>query len=113
MVIHHICVDEGLQRYWSLVIYDEYGLPLPQYVHDTNVKRIPLNSKNSSSSSSRYRYNISFVNLAAGGEGARNRDPATPARGVTEVDVSAAPRGYCLFRLVHPTSDEAARSGKG
>ena len=35
-------VDSALQKYWSLIVYDEYGLPLPQYVYDANVTRLPV-----------------------------------------------------------------------
>lgn len=32
-------IDPTLQKYWSMVVYDSYGLPLPAYVNDENVKK--------------------------------------------------------------------------
>lgn len=37
-------IDPSLQKYWSLVLYDVYGLPLPGYIHDQNALKTPQQS---------------------------------------------------------------------
>ncbi len=85
-------INPSLQKYWSVIVYDKYGLPLPQYVFDENVHKI--SSKAGSSGGSEYSYDVCLT-----------RSPASSLHGrtgVTEIDVSTAPVGYVLFRLVHP-----------
>jgi hypothetical protein len=88
------------QKYWSCVIYDSYGVPIPQYVHDGNVKRIDKSGDNAKDV---YGYDIC---LTRDGACSVNEDSTTL------VDAGAAPSGYILFRLVHPTlKDSPADSG--
>jgi hypothetical protein len=84
------------QKYWSCVIYDSYGLPIPQYVYDGNVKRVYKSVDNAKDV---YGYDICLTRDGACGV----NDDST-----THVDVSAAPFGYILFRLVHPTLEESS-----
>eukprot|EP01037_Dinobryon_pediforme_P041928 gene41928-51977_t len=35
----HFRIQEQAQDYWSFICYDEYGLPLPNYVYDENAIR--------------------------------------------------------------------------
>lgn len=106
-------IDTTYQKYWSFIVYDEYGLPLSRYVYDVNVNRIPIKgeasevSPDSSSSSSscnldRYCYDIRMTNY---GTEAHTEECDLNAH-TTGVDVSACPKGYVIFRIVHPTSDK-------
>lgn len=109
-------IDPALQKYWSLVVYDQYGLPLPQYVYDENVKRIhPSNSSSgknsggSSSSSSVYDYDIRLRNAAkTSSSSSHGSSSTTSSSSSTVVDVSSIPRGYVLFRINHPVGDHVA-----
>eukprot|EP01034_Spumella_vulgaris_P026155 gene26155-32690_t len=90
-------IGRNNQKYWSLVAYDQYGLCLPQYVHDNTVNEIT-----SPGDKSVYSYDIRLMNRAP-------RSAVSPFKreGMTELDVSCSPKGYVIFRMVHPV-DEAA-----
>ena len=77
------------QKYWSVVAYDLYGLPLPQYIYDANVLEIKNHDD-----PALYEYDIRLTSKAS--------PAAARQKTITELDVSAAPVGYILFRLVHP-----------
>jgi len=87
-------IRSSAQKYWSLVVYDKYGLPLPQYVFDGNYTA-SCHEKHGNTD----EYDVD-IRLRAG------RSP-TPA-GAVVVDVSAAAGGYVLFRINHPASDDPA-----
>ena len=84
-------IDESRQKYWSLIIYDEYGVPLSQYVFDGNA-----NHKNRESLT-KYDVDIRLI-------------PSLPiganATGVTYFDLGNCRKGYAAFRLVHPKDDD-------
>lgn len=97
------------QIYWSYVFYDDYGVPLPQFIYDLNVKRISLNAWNAttkvtkssmSDTDEEYAYEI-HVN-----HGGKNHDGNKYA---TAMDISRAAKGYVLFRLVHPVVTDTDR----
>ena len=72
------------QKYWSLSVYDEYGLLIPQYVNIHNAPCIP-NEKGE------YEINIRLT--------------LTPKENGSEtgvIDMNDATRGYVIFRIVHP-----------
>ena len=97
-----IRIKPSLQKYWSVVVYDTYGLPLPQYVFDENAVRIPL-SEASQSREGVYDVDIRLVNdpvLLAHSK----RDHATTVN-FTVVDISSVPQGYVLFRVNHPKDE--------
>lgn len=81
-------IDPSLQKYWSIVVYDEYGLPLPQYIYDDIAKRRSIDEN-----SSLYEYQVRLTRC--------------PKQSATAdfIDISSCPKGYVLFRIVHPTSD--------
>jgi hypothetical protein len=41
VLVVRVQIDPSLQKYWSLVLYDVYGLPLPGYIHDMNAVKMP------------------------------------------------------------------------
>jgi len=85
------------QKYWSVVIYDEYGLPLSQYQHHENTNKMFISSCDTKEEE--YQYDIRLVNSKV--------KHLCNMNGVTEIDITEETRGigYVLFRLVHP--DEA------
>jgi hypothetical protein len=102
-------VNPAFQKYWSLVVYDEYGLPLPQYVYDANCLHMPTDGANTAHkarsgdaatrSSGVYEVDIRLRN---GGRGAAHRRDAAH---VNVVDVAACAKGYVLFRVNHPVGE--------
>ena len=87
-----------------MVLYDEYGIPAPQYAYDGSVQRLPIPDDmsavkdNLSNDSDAYAIDIRLV----------NRSRVTPFRDIqqtTEIDIVDVPKGYALFRRVHPTHD--------
>jgi len=98
------------QKYFSLVLYDIYGLPLKQYIHSGNVTELARTDSSHSDTSdsdasvatpagssfaAAFDYNIRLV---------RNPEPKDYVTGKHDViDVSRNPIGYALFRIVHPT----------
>lgn len=111
-------VDPTLQKYWSMVVYDRYGLPLPQYVNDENALRRWSRSEDGEETKEVGRgggggvksYEVVIDLVAA----RRVQSNGTVSEGddlknVNEVDVGAVPCGYAVFRLVHPVSEDAAR----
>ena len=96
------------QEYWSLIAYDIYGLPLPQYVYDANVREIPVTPSPSSSKTSSnernddvYRYSI---RITANSSASTCTNPNSDSTH-TDLDVTKAPRGYLMFRRVHPSTN--------
>lgn len=84
-------IDKARQEYWSLVAYDIHGIPLPQFFYDLNASKTAV-------SEDVYEYDIRMTNASNIG--------ALPRKGLSELDVSAASKGFVLFRLVHPRDDE-------
>lgn len=117
------------QKYWSVVVYDEYGVPLPQHVYDENVRKLyeeeeeeedereedgnnnscggkKMKKKKRKSPAGQnddrgtYRFDIRLSNVT-------RLPTAHEPRNVDIIDVSSAPQGYVLFRLVHPLHQKA------
>jgi hypothetical protein len=86
-------IDATRQSYWSLVIYDEYGLPLPTFIYDQNVNK--LNEQKDL-----YEFDIRMRNRGV------HQQQQTASLTQTVVDVSKCSKGYVLFRLVHPRDDD-------
>ena len=95
-----IRINPALQKYWSVVVYDTYGLPLPQYVFDENAVRIPSSEASSQPHAGVYDVDIRLVNDPVLLANAKS-DHAT----TTVVDISSVPRGYVLFRVNHPKDE--------
>ena len=81
------------QKYWSLIVYDEFGVPLPQFVYDENANKTPLPNEGGA-----YNFDICI-----------SSDPEQALRGCAEgstvIDISQRSemrKGYVLFRIVHP-----------
>lgn len=87
------------QKYWSLVVYDLYGLPLPQMIYDDNANRSNITDE-------QYNIDIRLVNQPFQGAIKDCRE------GISELDVSSAPSGYILFRLVHPVDEQITQYSK-
>lgn len=97
------------QLYWSFVFYDEYGIPLSQFLYDLNVKRIPIQESMNGTcdTNDEYAYEI-HVNGhdSNSGGGKKSYDGNKYA---TKMDVSRSKKGYVLFRLVHPVVSDMNR----
>jgi len=84
-------IDPARQKYWSCVVYDEFGLPLPQYVYDDNAFKTPaVDGKDVYDVDIRLRHGPAAV---------------TDNVDANVIDVSACPRGYVLFRVNHPVDE--------
>lgn len=107
------------QKYWSLVVYDEFGLPLSQFVNDLNVQFYPSGESALDQGQPHEEYELrirmtqdmprsqySFANAV------ESKVDATQSRrrvGYAYVDVTGQSKGYVLFRIVHPVDDEVAK----
>ena len=63
-LVVRVKIDPSMQKYWSLVLYDVYGLPLPGYIHDQNaLKTQPQQQQQSGESVCMYMYvcNVLYV----------------------------------------------------
>lgn len=85
--VMNVTIRPSWQKYWSFVVYDEFGLPLSQYVYDGNY---------SHDSTKEYDVRVELCNSAN-----------AASTGANAIDVSSSPKGYVLFRLVHVTDDRA------
>lgn len=90
-------IHPDYQKYWSIVVYDEYGLPLPQYYYDGNCFTTPLKTKGKGIADGAYEVDIRVRN--GGTEKARG------AGCVNVLDCSASPSGYVLMRINHPAGE--------
>lgn len=86
------------QKYWSLTVYDEAGVPLPQFVFDENA-----NKTMRSDFKGAYDFDVCIT---------MDPDQAgiNDSNGTNVIDISWRPemrKGYVLFRLVHPVEPAA------
>lgn len=93
-------INRRYQQYWSIVMYDPYGLCLPQYVYDDNVVERPVYDRNEDKDAFQYDVRLRVHTTKGGSAGDNESRPD----GVTDVDVSGTPRGFVMFRLVHPVT---------
>lgn len=95
-------INPYLQKYWSLVVYDPFGLPLPQYVYDDNAfKTDDVGLQKSAAEENVYHVDIRLRNGGSVGGGASLGSEVD----ANVVDVSASPVGYVLFRVNHPVDE--------
>ena len=80
------------QKYWSLTLYDSYGLPLPQFVNMYNTTCSPTDKK---------EFDIS-IRLTMNPKEATITKNGVSSSAQATVDVTHAPVGYAIFRIVHP-----------
>ena len=81
------------QKYWSITVYNEYGIPLPQIVFDENVHKQPRKNEPDA-----YDYDVVITS---------SMGLQSNTKGITTIDISERPemrKGYVLFRLVHPSN---------
>ena len=83
--------SEG-QKYWSLSLYDEYGIPIPQYANVFNTTYCPNDDGT---------FNIKIRLTLSPKEPMIHTDNSSTASAT--IDMSKAPVGYAIFRIVHPT----------
>lgn len=104
-------IEARNQKYWSIVVYAEYGLCLPQYVYNSNYISIAVSSSsNASSNITAYDVNVAMT--------VSTHTPHTNAQNAPTmvVDLKSMMNkakqcdGYVLFRLVHPTLTSASSS---
>jgi uncharacterized membrane protein len=94
-------IDESKQMYWSLIFYDEYGVPLPQCVFDRTV-----NPKNLDGG--KYEIDIRLKNFSTENQ----RWPAYE-EGVTYLDIGPhQKKGFILMRLLHPIDEHVKEYSK-
>lgn len=79
-------IKKSEQQYWSIVAYDDYGLPLSQYFFDGNARNF---------SQDKEEYFQFVIQLSSK---APNKTPID----YDILDVSESKQGYILFRIVHP-----------
>lgn len=102
-------IQKSGQEYWSWVCYNEFGLPLPNMVFDETAIHDPDSTEHvhhitlylAHRGHSSIKTNASQLLPAFHGQGRRN-----------EIDVSLAPKGNVLYRLVHPVNDEVVAFAK-
>lgn len=99
-------INSKMQKYWSLVIYDQYGIPFLQ-VYDDISEKVWIDKEN-------YRVTIELTNLPSNNKENKNylqeedgedilyTEDIVPKEGVNHLDVSNLPNGYIIFRYVHP-----------
>jgi hypothetical protein len=93
------------QKYWSLTLYNEYGLPMPQFVNVFNTTSTTSSSGSSSASDSAAhakKYNIEIRLTLNPKEASSDASPKVATAHAT-VDMRQTPSGYAIFRIVHPT----------
>jgi hypothetical protein len=107
-------IQPNRQKYWSLVVYDEYGLPLAQYVNDLNVQFHPSEGEKSQHAEYDVRIRMTrsmpssqyaFVSAA---DGSGDTSGSKGRVGYGYMDVSGQSKGYVLFRIVHPVDEDVA-----
>lgn len=92
-----VTMKSGGQKYWSLTVYDIYGVPIPQYVNVFNTTCNPDKEGN---------FKISVRLTLAPQEPLTSPSAADSSTVAATVDMNPAPKGYAIFRIVHPTSAE-------
>lgn len=111
-------IQRNYQKYWSLVVYDEYGLPIPQFYNLENILHFPQNTTCSQTlfdpnDKTQYLVTIRLTRstrsptdpaLTLPMESDRSNDSEPRAYGV--IDIRKAQVGYVIFRIVHPTCSE-------
>jgi len=97
-LIVHVKIRSSGQRCWSLVCYDQYGLPLSQCINDTVAIRNHVTAEG-------YEVDIRMANRDVTSKGKRSSRST-----VTEMDISSCSIDYALFRLVHPQEDAVSYS---
>jgi hypothetical protein len=116
-------IQRNFQKYWSLAVYDEYGIPLQQFYNLENILHFPQNATSSSSSFDPKDKSQYFVTIRLTCAPPNLTDPAlilpmeeerssnketnselTHAYGM--IDIRKAKVGYVIFRIVHPTCSE-------
>ena len=95
------------QKYWSIVVYDEYGLCLPQYIYDSNyisnTSNNTGNTGNSTCSTSTTAYDVS-VTMSGNPNKSNTHNTSNMVIDLKSIMNRAKQcNGYVLFRLVHPT----------
>ena len=109
-------VKESNQKFWSLVVYDQYGLPLPQYVNDVNVQIRNGECTDSQRNGGEYDVRIRLTSRPPPSsqydtsvKGASGEEKRSTGAVVQEcVDLRGHEQGYVLFRLVHPVCEEVS-----
>jgi hypothetical protein len=121
-------IQRNYQKYWSLVVYDQFGLPIPQFYNLENIVHFPQNAVNATAfdpnDTSKYLVTIRLTCSApkactesslvvhtdkevSDGVTVVGATTATAAYGT--IDLRHVEVGYVLFRIVHPTCEEAVR----
>jgi hypothetical protein len=85
------------QKYWSIVVYDEYGISIGQVVYHNTVTRIPID--NTRSLDEAYSFDVRLI--VASNSSFPSPHPHPHAAPVTRCRVPSS-KGYALFRQVHP-----------
>lgn len=89
-------INSKYQKYWSVVVYDEFGIPLSGHVYDDIARKTVLTDQ---SDNCEYTYDIRLtrnaIDLRSNADSNHNW-----------INVTSAPVGYVLFRIVHPNFED-------
>jgi hypothetical protein len=118
-------IQRNYQKYWSVVVYDPCGLPIPQFCNLENIIHLPQNATNApalfdETDSSRYLVTIRLTRsppksctdsslVVPSKEEQREGTGESVGTAYGTIDLQQVPVGFVIFRLVHPTSEEAVR----
>ena len=120
-------IKQNYQKYWSLVVYDIYGIPIQQFINIENIilikeeKNKTTNKKNEEDENQEYFITIHltrfppkhiesslYINHPTIQEDMKRIQEKSSEIifGYGTIDITKVPIGYVLFRIVHPTTNE-------
>lgn len=118
-------IKSSYQKYWSLVVYDVYGIPIQQFVNLENVIWLNKNKK-SEKKNEKEEEEECFISLRLTRFPPRSSDSSLVLQdqtiqddmkamtlkspnilfGHSTIDITSVPIGYVIFRIVHPTTSK-------
>jgi uncharacterized membrane protein len=106
-------INPADQKYWSIVLYDENGVSMPQYAHDMSARKMPVSGKSEDGmkdDKDAYSFDVRIMN---------EKPPARPHKEelseplITKLYISKKDsKGYVMFRRVHPTFTSDAKGNE-
>lgn len=114
-------IKKSYQKYWSLVVYDVYGIPIQQFVNLENIILIDKNKNMNNDDSQEYFITIRLTRFPPNYtepslvlndktiEEDIKRVSSVSSNiifGHSTVDITKVSVGYVIFRIVHPTTNK-------
>lgn len=115
-------IKKNYQKYWSLVVYDVYGIPIQQFVNLENIILINKNDKNHKDDENqeffitirltrfppKYTDSSLILNDKTIKEDMERISSSSSniIFGHSTIDITKVSIGYVIFRIVHPTTNE-------